>query len=68
MIKTNKMECNKGDIWFNGKYHTCPVDYCRIGELQAYLSQRKSKDKSFFSAQNELKQLITIALQWELLK
>ena len=47
MITDNKTLCNKGDIWYNGKYHMCPVDYCEIGALQDYLSQRKSKDKNY---------------------
>ena len=46
MITDNKTLCNKGDIWYNGEYHMCPVDYCEIGALQDYLSQRKSKDKT----------------------
>lgn len=68
MITDNKTLCNKGDIWYNGEYHMCPVDYCEIGALQDYLSQRKSKDKNYFKAQNKLRELMTLAIKWEILK
>lgn len=68
MITDNKTLCNKGDIWYNGEYHMCPVDYCEIGALQDYLSQRKSKDKNCFKAQNKLRELISLAIKWEILK
>ena len=64
----NKEHCNKDDIWYNGEYHICPVDYCEIGVLQDYLSQRKSKDKNYFKAQKKLRELMTLAIEWELLK
>ena len=65
MIKTKKNECVKGDIWFNGKYHLCEVDYCKIHQLQDYLSQRKSKDALYYQALKQLKHMITQALIWE---
>lgn len=67
-IKTNKSECNLGDIFYNGEYHQCPVDYCEIESLKDYLSQRKSRDESYFKALEKLKKLTTLALQWESLR
>lgn len=68
MIKTNKSECNKGDIWYNGSYYECPVDYCEMEMLKDYLSQRKTKDKEYFKALSKLRSLTVLALKWEILK
>lgn len=67
-VKKNKSECNLGDIYYNGEYHECSVDYCEIESLKDYISQRKSKDKIYFKSLEKLKNLTTLALQWEILK
>lgn len=65
LIKVNKSECNLGDVYYNGQYHECPVDYCEIEMLKDYLSQRKSHDSLYFQSLEKLKKMTTLALQWE---
>lgn len=68
-IKVKKSECNQGDIiYINGEYHKCLVDYCEIESLKDYISQRKSRDKTYFQSLEKLKKLTTLALQWESLR
>lgn len=63
-VLENKGICNAGDIWAkDGKYIVCP-DKERIAELEKYTQSRKSKDKAYYKALDELRILMLDDLLW----